>query len=60
MNDNEIINELLKIIINDHLNIRKWLYGYNTHFGMSPDDMIKAGRSKEVISYLMYVIEGPY
>ena len=60
MNDNEIINELLKIIINDHLNIRKWLYGYNTHFGMSPYDMIEAGRSKEVISYLMYQIEGPY
>lgn len=60
MNDNEIINELLKIIINDHLNIRKWLYGYNTHFDMSPDDMIKAGRSEEVISYLMYMIEGPY
>ena len=60
MTNEEIINELLKVILQDHQNIRKWLYGHNTHFGMSPDEMIKAGRSQEVIGYLMYQIEGPY
>jgi hypothetical protein len=59
MNETQIINELLKIIFTDHSDIRKWLYGYNKRFEMSPDEMIKAGRSDEVISYLVWIIEGP-
>ena len=60
MNEIQVINELLNIVLQDHINIRKWLYGHNTHFGMSPNEMIEAGRSEEVIRYLMYQIEGPY
>jgi hypothetical protein len=60
MNNLQIINELLRNIFVDHENIRKWLYGHNTHFGMSPDEMIKQGRSEEVISYLVWYIAGPY
>jgi hypothetical protein len=60
MNDKQIINALLQNIFVDHQNIRKWLYGYNHSFEMSPDEMIKAGRSDEVISYLVWWIEGPF
>jgi hypothetical protein len=60
MNNKQIINELLRNIFVDHENIRKWLYGHNYSFGMSPDEMIKAGRSEEVIAYLVWFIEGPY
>lgn len=60
MKNEQIINELLRNIFVDHQNIRKWLYGHNYSFGMSPDEMIKSGRSEEVISYLVWFIEGPY
>jgi hypothetical protein len=60
MKDQQIILALLKNMLSDDLQIRKWLYGHNTYFGMSPDEMIQAGRSEEVIGYLMYQIEGPY
>lgn len=60
MTDTQIINELLGAMFTDPINIKQWLYGHNHSFGMSPDEMIKAGRSEEVISYLVWFIEGPY
>lgn len=60
MNDEQTINGLLRMMFPDDLIIRKWLYGYNKAFGMSPDQMMKDGRHDEVISYLVYQIEGPY
>lgn len=60
MNDKQIINQLMNRMFNDHMKIRQWYYGHNTHFGMSPEEMVKAGRSDEVISYLVWAIEGPF
>jgi hypothetical protein len=60
MTNTQIINELLGAIFTDPINIRQWLYGHNHSFGMSPDEMIKAGRSEEVIAYLVWFMEGPY
>lgn len=60
MTNEYTINELMKIAIGDHLQIRQWFYGYNTKFEMSPSEMIQAGRSDEVIAYLVWYIDGPY
>jgi len=60
MNDNQIILSLLQMMLSDDLQIRQWLYGYNTHFDMSPDEMMKKGRSDEVIGYLVWAVYGPF
>jgi hypothetical protein len=55
----EEINELLNAIMGpDEHDL--WLYGHNTHFGMSPQKMIDLGKEDEVISYLEWAAYGPW
>lgn len=54
------VERLLAMIINNEDQRKQWMDGMNLHFGISPKEMLEAGREQEVINYLMYHIEGPY
>ncbi len=54
----ETRNTLLFIIGDE--DIDGWLNGYNTNFGMSPQEMIDLGREDEVVKYLEWAAFGPW
>ena len=56
----DVTKKLLAAILESEEHQGLWLNSHNTNFGMHPQEMIDQGREDEVISYLLYAIEGPY
>ena len=52
--------QLIIAIMEDTEDQYLWTSGYNTFFGMSPQEMIDLGREDEVVSYLKWAAYGPY
>lgn len=50
---------LMMALQNDEL-VDQWLNGYNHAFKMTPQEMIDIKREDEVISYLDFIVYGPY
>ena len=52
--------QLIIAIMEDTEDQYLWISGYNTFFGMSPQEMIDLGKEDEVIRYLEWAAYGPY
>lgn len=52
--------DLLAIMLPNKKDQTKWLNGYNTRFGMSPQEFIDAGEEQDVMEYLEWAVYGPY